>query len=156
MSEAWKIPKALHQVSMWVHPAGRVIGSLFVHLQSTRYEHGPQRPLEVLNDGRHFLVLQRDEPKELRFYNRSAIVRVEYRDEAPESRDGLVAQRCQIHLMDGSLIEGTMMKSLPPDRSRLLDFLNLEEEAFMTIYGDDGIVCLINKAYVVCVRIPDR
>ncbi len=155
MSDEWKVPKALHDVTMWVHPEGRVSGSLFVHLKSRRFE-GPQRPLEVLNNGRRFLVLQHQSPDELRFYNRSAIVRVEYVEEVPHDASGMVAQRCQVHLMDDCLIEGTMMKSLPPDRSRLFDFLNLEDEPFMTIYGEDGNVCMVNKSYIVCVKTPDE
>lgn len=154
VSKAWKIPKALHDVELWVHPEGLVVGALFVNLESGRFASGQERPLEVLNDERRFVVVKRAHPEGLRFYNRSAIVRVEYRDRQPVEED-VVAQRCMVHLMDDSLIEGTMMKSLPPDQTRLLDFLNVEDEIFMTIYGDDDRVCLVNKSYVVCVTPMD-
>lgn len=155
VSRPWQVPKKLHDIEMWVHPEGLVVGALFVHLESHRFGTGGQRPLEVLNEGKRFVVVKRSKPDEIRFYSRSSIVRVEYRDGRPERDDRLVAQRCQVHLMDDSLIEGTMMKSLPPDRSRLFDFLNVEDEPFMTIYGEDDRVCLVNKSYVVCVTPMD-
>jgi hypothetical protein len=39
---------------------------------------------------------------------------------------------------------------LPPDRARLLDYLNLMEERFVKVDTDDGRVCLVNKPYIVC------
>lgn len=156
VSRPWKVPKKLYDVELWVHPEGLVVGALFVHLESADEASGGQRPLEVLNDKQRFVVVKRSNPDEIRFYNRSAIVRVEYQDRWPRSDSDAVAQRCQVHLMDDSLIEGTMMKSLPPDRRRLLDFLNVDDEIFMTIYGDGDRVCLVNKSYVVCVRPFDQ
>ncbi len=150
----WTVPKKLKEVTLWVHPEGRVIGSMFVHLNSLRFD-GEQQPLEVMNDGKRFVVVQRKQPREIRFYNRSSIVRVEYREPSTQTPpDGAVLQFCQVHLMDGCLIEGTMMKSLPPDRSRLFDFLN-EDEDFMKVDLGEDEICLINKAYVVCVATED-
>ena len=75
-----KIPKKLKLVTLWVHPEGRVVGSLFLRPQSANRA-GEEEPLEVLNTADPFLVLKRDQPDELRFYNKSSVVRVEYDDD---------------------------------------------------------------------------
>jgi len=50
--------------------------------------------------------------------------------------------------MDGSVIDGVMRKSLPPERSRLYDYMNTDNPRFLKLYVDDDAVCLINKSYV--------
>jgi hypothetical protein len=146
-----KIPKKLKLVTLWVHPEGRVVGYLFLRPQSATRA-GEEEPLEVLNTADPFLVLKRDHPDELRFYNKSSVVRVEY-DEEDEALDIPVVDPlpCRLHLMDGSLITGTIRKAMPPDRSRLFDYLNLHDERFVKVYGDEGGVCIVNKAYIACV-----
>ncbi len=154
-SDIWKIPKKLKEVTLWVHPEGQVFGYLFVHLQSSRFD-GEQQPLEILNNHKRFVVLKRKGPDEIRFYNRASIVRVEHEEERTEALEpGVVVQRCQVQLMDGCLLEGSLMKSLPPDRSRLFDFLNEEDDLFLKLYGRDGQVTLVNKNYIVCVSTVD-
>ena len=76
-----KIPKIKRQVSMWVHPEGQVIGSLFLREQSVNHA-GVEEPIEVLNKDKAFIVLERDEGQ-VRFYNRNAIIRVEYEETSP-------------------------------------------------------------------------
>jgi hypothetical protein len=148
----YTIPKVLRQVTLWVHPEGRVIGSLFLS-PHTKNGPGVEDPCTVLNEAAPFLVLQRAEPEELRFYNKRAIVRVEYREEETliEEGDGVKTLHCQMSLMDGSLIEGVVRYPLPPSHARLYDYLNLSKERFSKLYLEDGSVCLVNKAYIVCV-----
>ena len=55
-----KIPKKLKQVTLWIHPEGRVIGSLFLSLQSP-YSSGEEAPLDALNQTDPFLVFNREE-----------------------------------------------------------------------------------------------
>jgi hypothetical protein len=145
-----KIPKKLKPVTMWVHPEGRVVGSLFLRPQSPNAPR-EEEPLEVLNSVDPFLVLKRDGPDELRFYNKSSVVRVEYQEDVPVVPVNVAPLECTLHLMDGSLIPGTIRKVLPPDRARLYDYLNLCDERFVKLYCDDGSVCVVNKAYITCV-----
>ena len=102
---------------------------------------------------RRFSRLQRAEPEELRFYNKRAIVRVEYHEEEPPSEEGtgIKTLHCRVSLMDGSLIEGIVRYPLPPNHERLYDYLNLSKERFVKLYLEDGNICLVNKAYIVCV-----
>ena len=81
--EALKIPKKLKQVTLWVHPLGRVVGSLFLHLQSNQSS-GEEKPLEVLNHPDRFLVVKCDDYADIRFYNKRSIVRVQYSDPEAE------------------------------------------------------------------------
>jgi hypothetical protein len=145
-----KIPKKLKSVTLWVHPEGRVVGSLFLRPQSPNAP-GEEEPLEVLNTTDPFLVLKRDDRDELRFYNKTALVRVEYDEDKLLPIPDVRTLPCTLHLMDGSLISGTIRKALPPDRSRLFDYLNRHDEQFVKVYCEDGMVCVVNKSYIACV-----
>ncbi|HSB71797.1 MAG TPA: hypothetical protein VLT62_20905 [Candidatus Methylomirabilis sp.] len=150
LRERLRIPKRLKQVTLWVHPEGRVVGFLFLRPQSANRP-GAEEPAEVLNTSEPFLVLKRDGPEELRFYNKASVVRVEYAEEEAESLPSVEPLSCTLHLMDGSLIAGTIRKALPPDRARLFDYLNLQDERFVKIHSGDGSVCVVNKSYIACV-----
>jgi hypothetical protein len=143
-----KVPKKLRPVTLWVHPEGRVIGSIYLRTQSPNHA-GSEQPLEALNLCESFLVFNRDEPPELRFYNIKSVTRVEY--EATEE-DEMSAEsnpmRCHLQLMDGAYIDGTIRESLPPNHARLLDYLNRSDETFIKVYMDDGPIYLINKSYI--------
>lgn len=150
LQDRLRIPKQLKQVTLWVHPEGRVVGFLFLRPQSANRP-GAEEPPEVLNTPEPFLVLKREGPEELRFYNKASVVRVEYAEEEAEALPIVEPLSCTLHLMDGSLIAGTIRKALPPDRARLFDYLNLQDERFVKIACDDGSVCVVNKAYIACV-----
>lgn len=141
------VPKQLSQVTLWVHPEGIVEGALFLSI-----EHDPARPedpLVVLNNPSPFIVVRREDPDDLRFYNKSSIVRVHYRANEPET-NALPRLRCTLHMMDGSLLRGQIHRDLPPERSRFYDFLNLEDERFAKLHLGEDQVCLVNKSYIVC------
>jgi hypothetical protein len=142
-----KIPKKLKRVTLWVHPEGRVIGSLFLHFQN-RYTNGEESPRELLNHAAPFVVLQREDPNEIRFYNRASIVRVEYPFDGLHGEDRVEPLHCQLYMMDGSIIVGSVRQSLPPGSDRLYDYLNLDQERFVEVHTADGNVCLVNKSYI--------
>lgn len=142
----FKIPKKLRQVTLWIHPEGRVVGSLFVSPQSRAGDDAGD-PLEVLNEQVPFVVLKRESPEELRFYNKNSIVSVEYQEEATEEPGDVRPIDCTLFLMDGSRVDGTVRRALPPTRSRLYDYLNLAER-FAKLQLDEGRVLVVNKAYI--------
>ena len=143
-----KVPKTLRPVTLWVHPEGRVIGSIYLRTQSPSHA-GSEQPLEALNLCQNFLVFNRDEPPELRFYNIKSVTRIEYQaTEDDEKTTGSNPMRCQLQLMDGAYIDGTIRESLPPNHARLLDYLNRSDETFIKIYMEDGLIYLINKSYI--------
>lgn len=142
-----KISKKLYAVTLWVHPEGRVVGSLYLKEQDTKEEENEQ-PLDVLNQCNPFLVFKINDPDELRFYNIKSVTRVEYEPDGSDSPNGAEPMHCHLHMMDGSLIHGAIFESLPPDRSRLLDYLNKGEENFIKVHVEDGNIYLINKSYI--------
>jgi hypothetical protein len=153
-----KVPKKLRPVTLWVHPEGRVIGSIYLRTQSPSHA-GSEQPLEVLNACGNFLVFNRDEPTALRFYNIKSVMRVEYtatQEELDSDIDaGNNSMRCHLQLMDGAHIEGNIRESLPANHARLLDYLNRTEENFIKVHMDDGLIYLINKSYINHVQVND-
>lgn len=145
-NELLKVPKTLKPVTLWVHPEGRVLGSIFLRNQSVTHA-GPEYPLEALNDAEPFIVFKRDAPKQLRFYNRKSIIRVEYPGHEPNTTQTIKPLQCELYMMDGSLIGGTIDEPLHPNRARLLDYLNNVADSFISIHsGNDTI--LVNKSYI--------
>lgn len=144
-----KIAKTLQQVRLWVHPEGLVYGSLYLSVGED--EQAVEDPLTVLNRDWPFLVLKRKNPDEIRFYNRSSIIRVEYEEATPEDSH-ITSISCHIVMMDGSTIDGMIHEELPSDRARLYDYLNQENNRFLKVYTADNLVCLLNKSYVIQVR----
>lgn len=142
-----KIPKVEKAVKLWTHPDGLVLGSIFLHLGQPERPHA-EDPWAVLNGLEDFLVVRRQDPEELRFYNKACLIRVEYEEEGPFVDDSGKDLACRLHMMDGSVLEGAMRKALPPERSRLYDYMNADNRRFLKLYFHDGAVCLVNKSYV--------
>ena len=143
-----RIPKTQKTVTMWVHPEGPVVGSVFLSIHAKGGMES-ETPAEVLNDAAPFLVLYREDLGEPRFYNKRSIVRVQHPADRPHAESGTVEIGCQLHMMDGSLLRGTIVEFLTPEHSRLFDYINNVSGAFVRIYTDDGHECLVNKAYIV-------
>lgn len=142
-----KVSKKLCAVKLWVHPEGRVVGSLFLREQSPDYG-GTEQPLEALNRCQSFLVFKVDDPDELRFYNIKSVIRVEYEPTDRDSSAGVDPMHCHLHMMDGSLLHGKIFESLPPEHARLLDYLNRGEESFIKVHVEGDLIYLINKSYI--------
>jgi hypothetical protein len=147
------VPKNLRRVRLWIHPEGRVVGSLYV--RAARGEEPEQRIVDSLNEEQSFVVLMREAPEELRFYHQASILRVESEAEPPPTEEDMIHHRCQLGMMDGNFLEGTLTRPSPPDRSRLFDFLNREKERFLEVFLDDGTTVVVNKTYVIYVRPTD-
>ena len=145
-----KIPKKLKDITLWVHPEGRVVGSIFLNIQNRNYT-GSEEPIEALNQKDPFIVLKSAEQDEPKFYNKCAIVRAEYDVENGINLEGVKPSKCRLFMMDGSIIEGIVMKSLPPNSARLYDYLNADDERFAEFYVGESQLCAVNKSYIVCV-----
>jgi hypothetical protein len=146
--DSLKIPKIKRQVRMWVHPEGQVIGSLFLREQSVNHA-GFEEPIEVMNKDKAFIVLDREETGQVRFYNRNAIIRVEYEETSPSPGPDHKIIPCQLTMMDGALFNGEIRETLAPDRARLFDYLNHEQARFIKLYTDTNQICLVNKSYII-------
>ena len=149
-TSALKITKTLRQVSIWVHPEGRVNGEIFVAAGDDADI--AENPCMVLNNDTPFLVLRTEKADDVRFYNRNAIVRAEFESVKPTD-DKLTRVSCQITMMDGSVINGQIIEELPEEHARLYDYLNQTRQRFIRLFTSDDEVCMVNKSYVVKVTI---
>jgi hypothetical protein len=141
-----KITKTLREVSLWVHPEGLVQGALYVSVGDN--DQPVEDPHQVMNTSWPFVVLKRSNPNEVRFYNRRSIIRVEY-DGVPANQPATTTLHCHLQMMDGSRIDGMIQEVLPPEYSRLYDYLNQADDRFLRIYTDGDKVILLNKAYII-------
>ncbi|MEL7450265.1 MAG: hypothetical protein AAFN78_13710 [Pseudomonadota bacterium] len=148
-NEHLRIPKKMKEVMLWVHPTGAVVGSIFLYFRGQQGGDAAQDPLDVLNHEDPFLVLHREAPDEIFFCNKKSIVRVEYSDKGAAEPIGAVVIPCRLHMMDGSIIDGIIKESLPPENSRLFDYMNISDERFIKLHVDEHYRCLVNKAYIV-------
>jgi len=149
--DALVIPKQPVPVTLWVHPEGRVQAEVFL-FRGGEQPGASEVPADLFNSESPFVVARSTETGETRFYNKRAIVRVEYdagidpRD--PESGD-LTQLGCRLSMMDGSILDGVIEAFMPPEHRRLYDYINLEGERFLRLRLDAGLECLVNKAYIV-------
>ena len=141
-----RIAKALCQVNMWVHPEGLVHGAIYVTVGEDNET--KEDPKYVLNENSPFLVLKRNKPEGLRFYNRASIVRVEYEEDKP-TESKYTRLPCRITMMDGSVIVGEIVEVLPNDHARLYDYLNRADTRFIRLFTDETQVCMVNKSYII-------
>lgn len=142
-----KIPKVEKPVTLWAHPDGLVLGAIYLRVPEPDSPSG-EDPWTLLNIPDDFLLVRRHDPDELRFCNKASLIRVECNEEELYVTDAGKDLFCRVHMMDGSLIDGAMRKSLPPERSRLYDYMNTDNPRFLKLYVGDKSVCLINKSYV--------
>jgi hypothetical protein len=72
--------------------------------------------------------------------------------DAAEELAGATEHAIEVHLHDGRLVRGVASYALPPERSRLLDFLNVAPP-FLRLRSADGDVLLVNRDQVVRVTL---
>jgi hypothetical protein len=147
-THSFKVLKRQMPVTLWVHPEGRVLGSMFITFPSTE-SGGKEQPADVINKDVDFLVFKLEGTGDIRFYNKRSIVRVEYWDAEPLADEDARPQPCRITMMDGALFDGEIHKTLPEEHSRLYDYMNDTRERFLTLHLVGGNVALVNKSYIV-------
>jgi len=144
--DLFKVAKQERQLELWIHPQGRVLGSVFIREKSELHD-GEESPLDLFNQPESFLVIHREDLAEFRFYNKSSIVRAKMDlTESQNSDQGVIAT--QMHMMDGSLLRGELRGVFTPDHSRLYDHLNADNGQFLCLYLEQNKIMLINKNYI--------
>lgn len=121
----------------------------------TRLHTGDERPSDLLNGPDPFLPAI-DRKGKLRLLRRDAVVVITLPDghdpgeEGPQSEAGpLPTSRhadVEVILESGAAIRGTVEYDMPESRSRLLDFLNREEQCLAVRHK--GQIHLVNKRHI--------
>jgi len=127
----------------------RLRGKIGSDVSITLFREGMEEPIEVINKDKAFIVLEREVDGQVCFYNRNAIIRLEYEHTTTSAEADLKIIPCQLTMMDGALFDGEIRESLAPDRARLFDYLNQDKARFIKLYIDNKQVCLVNKSYIV-------
>jgi hypothetical protein len=121
----------------------------FLHLQPLALFHsGPENPEDALNRNEAFFPLTSEH--ETHFLAKSQVIAVTVRTVLPvRDLDRVEAARTlgmQVVLSDGSEFVGAVTSELPPDRARVLDFLNHAPGFFCLI--DQDAMRFVNRTHV--------
>lgn len=121
-----------------------------IHLQPLARNHsGPEGPLDLLNRTEAFfaVTIEGEQPV---FVAKGQVLALTLDAEAalhdPDRESAARRVELEVELADGSLFEGVVIIELPPDRPRLLDFLNLAPEFFAL--WSPNVVRYLNRDHV--------
>jgi len=149
--EELRIPK--RRTSVEVLLPGGAVRQVIVFLSEFASTHvGAERLSDLLNGTNEFLPAVDLESDRATFLNRASICAARVAPELEEdvhAADGATIpteHEVEITLNDGSVLKGLISYVLPPDRSRLADYLNDSTPFFRLLEGNK--VSLVNKRHV--------
>jgi hypothetical protein len=118
--------------------------------EAASHHTGPERPADLLNGGDDFVPAFDEEAGAMTFLNRTGVaaVRVPGREAEDDGAELTLPTEhaVEVVLLSGAALRGLVSYLRPPDRSRLVDFLN-EPEPFFRLIEDHAVV-LVNKRHV--------
>lgn len=118
--------------------------------EAASHHSGPERPGDLLNGGDDFVPAFDEDAGAMTFLNRAglAAVRVAGREAEADGEDLTLPTEHEVEvvLQDGLALRGLVSYLRPPERSRLVDFLN-EAEPFFRLLEERAVV-LVNKRHV--------
>jgi hypothetical protein len=147
MSEELKVPKRRAPVEV-LFPGGAARRVTVFLAEFASNHSGPERISDLLNGGTDFVPAIDLESGRVTFLGRQGIAAARVEREW-ESEPGMAAtseHAVQVTLVDGTVLRGTVGFAFPPERSRLLDYLN-GAPPFVRLSEKDH-VALINKRHI--------
>jgi hypothetical protein len=147
--EDLRVPK--RRVSAEAILAGGAVRRITLFVADAASSHaGPERPGDLLNGGADFVPALDEDAGVMTFLNRTlvAAVRLAAREPAEDGADLTLPTEhaVEVVLDSGATLRGLVSYLRPPERSRLVDFLN-EPEPFFHLLEDRAEV-LVNKQHV--------
>jgi hypothetical protein len=144
-----RVPK--RRVEAEVLLAGGATRRVAVFLADTAPGHaGGERLSDLLNGREDFIPAFDVALGAITFLNRTGVILARVDGPVESEREGDVTipseHEVEIALLDGSSLRGLVSYILPPDRSRLNDFLNASPPFFRLL--EPGAVALVNKRHV--------
>lgn len=123
-------------------------GSVFLHF--ARDETGyPETPADLVNDQSRFIVFDEDD-EGICFIGKDSILRLIYQRgelKEPDAVENFSASVC-ITMNDKHELRGDVSALLPEENARLFDYLNREDELFITIADTENNYVLANKDFI--------
>lgn len=149
MSE-YRIEKIRRSVTMRLAGGATLAGEVFVQ-PTARFRAGPQHPADLFNEPEPFVPIATVDD-ELVLVAKDQIAHVQFPgDGADTGVEGGSDATVDVWLADGSSLSGVLRLETRADRSRVLDFLNDEQQRFLTLHTPFG-TCLVNRRQITQVR----
>jgi len=147
MSDELRVPKRRAQVEVLL--PGGAARQVTVFLAEFAGGHaGHERLSDLLNAAGEFVPAVDVATDAMTFINRQSVAaaRVAREWEIGDDLAGGEEHEVEIALSDGTSLRGTVHFVLPPERSRLLDFLN-DAQPFVRLAQEDKVT-LVNKRHI--------
>ncbi len=151
--QMFQVPKHRTPVELLLADGTSRAVSVFLAESAARHP-GPERPSDVLDGESEFIPAVEASTDAVFVLKCTSVVvaRVASSVEGDDVTQGTTPteHEVEITLVGGAKLRGFVSYSLPPDRSRLTDFLN-SEPRFIKLIEQDG-VALVNKQHVALVE----
>jgi len=152
-----RVPKRRTLVEIQLH--GGAVHRVAVFLGDFAHDHaGPERLSDLLNGLGDFVPAYDLDSDSMTFLNRGgvAVVRLSgyIEPDAAEQHTLPTEHDVEIVLNDGATLRGLVSYILPPEKSRLIDFLNDAPLFFRLL--EQNAVALINKRHVARVALVEQ
>jgi hypothetical protein len=148
MADDLRVPK--RRVTAEVALPGGRTRRIALFLADAAAEHsGPEVPSDLLNGGDDFLPALDEEAGVMTFLNRHglAVVRVGREGVADDDAPTIPTEHeVELLLRDGTTLRGLVSYLRPPERARLVDYLN-EPTPFLPLL-EEHTLALVNKRHV--------
>jgi hypothetical protein len=148
----YRIEKSRSPVVIKTHSGETITGEMFLQ-PFARPDGGTERPADILNGRDPFFPVALSDG-ELILVAKSQVLelatdvgRDEYEERSRISRPAVI----ELRLISGATHSGAIFLEMPVEHSRLLDFLNREDERFLTLHGTDKLL-LVNREMIEHVR----
>ena len=147
MSDELRVPKRRAQVEVLLPGGAARQVTVFLAEYAPRHS-GPERLSDLLNAHDDFVPAIDVATDAMTFLNRHGIAaaRVAREWELGEELTGAEQHEVEVTLVDGTTLRGTVAYVMPPDKSRLLDYLN-DAQPFVRL-AETERVALVNKRHI--------
>jgi hypothetical protein len=148
----YRIEKSRSPVVIKTHSGETITGEMFLQ-PFARPDGATERPGDILNGKEPFFPVAMSDgelilvAKEQVLELTTDVGRDEYDERSKMARPAVI----EVRLISGETHAGAIFLELPVEHARLLDFLNREDERFLTLHGSEHLV-LINRSVIEHVR----
>lgn len=152
---SYRLEKNRRRIVVKMHSGEIITGDMFLQPYG-RYDGGPERPMDILNESERFFPLNRDNG-EIVLVAKDQVVSVAHDrvEDEPDTRTEITRKvALEVRLIHGDTFIGTVLLEVPEDHARVLDFLNRWKPRFLSLQTDDGQL-LLNRSMIERVRSLD-